>query len=391
MDVVLKMPPGPQRVAVLGPADRNLKLVREATGVRIGARGGDIRLSGDRHQVASARLALEHIAEAAGRDEGQALSSAAVLDIIVRAINAVDSRPERSGHPARGVRGRDEQPEYWSTALDGPPWIDRLDVYSGTGQGVRARTPNQQAYLDAIRDHDMVFGIGPAGTGKTYLAVACAVHLLKIGRIKKVILARPAVEAGEKLGFLPGDMQAKVNPYLRPLFDALQDMMDFNTLRRFMVSDVVEVVPLAFMRGRTLNRAVIILDEAQNTTRGQMKMFLTRMGEGSKMIINGDTTQIDLPDPAESGLIDAARVLRRVNGLSMVTFTEADIVRHTMVQRIVEAYGRREAAETTARAARRARAGTAPSAPDNGERDQNTGAISAPAPAQNGSPEADIS
>jgi phosphate starvation-inducible PhoH-like protein len=204
---------------------------------------------------------------------------------------------------------------------------------------VTPKTPNQQLYLDAIRDHDLVFGIGPAGTGKTYLAVAAAVHMLKTEQIKKVILARPAVEAGERLGFLPGDLQAKVNPYLRPLLDALHDMMDYATIKRFMMNDVVEVVPLAYMRGRTLNRAVIILDEAQNTTRGQMMMFLTRMGHGSKMIVTGDTTQIDLPDPKESGLIDAVRRLRRVPGIGMVTMDERDIVRHSLVQRIVEAYG----------------------------------------------------
>jgi phosphate starvation-inducible PhoH-like protein len=218
-----------------------------------------------------------------------------------------------------------------------------LDVYAH-GKPVRARRPNQQLYLDAIRDHDLVFAIGPAGTGKTYLAVAAAIHLLKSGRVSKVILARPAVEAGEKLGFLPGDLQAKVNPYLRPLFDALHDMMDFGTIRRFMEHDVVEVVPLAFMRGRTLNNAVIILDEAQNTTMGQMKMFLTRMGQGSKTVVTGDVTQIDLPDPRQSGLIDAARRLRRVRGVSFVAFEKADVVRHDLVQRVIEAYGEDEEA-----------------------------------------------
>jgi phosphate starvation-inducible PhoH-like protein len=330
LEIVVKLPAGPARMAVLGSADRNLKLIREGTGVRVSSRAGDVRLSGNRHQVAAARLALERLGDAADRDE--ALDRPAVLDLIARSISQVEAEMDgRAGGAS----------EHWSLAADGPPWTDRLDVYV-RGQSIRARTDNQQVYLDAIRDNDVVFGIGPAGTGKTYLAVACAVHLLKIGRIKKIILARPAVEAGEKLGFLPGDLQAKVNPYLRPLFDALNDMMDFNTIKRFMLSDVVEVVPLAYMRGRTLNRSVIILDEAQNTTRGQMKMFLTRMGEASKVIINGDTTQIDLPNPAESGLVDAARVLRRVPGLAMVTFGEADIVRNPMVQKIVEAYARFE-------------------------------------------------
>ena len=216
-----------------------------------------------------------------------------------------------------------------------------MDVFV-RGRRVRPKTPNQERYVEAIRQNDLVFAIGPAGTGKTYLAVAAAVHLLKTDRAARVILARPAVEAGEKLGFLPGDLQAKVNPYLRPLLDALQDMLDYSTLRRFMDSDVVEVVPLAFMRGRTLNNAVIILDEAQNTTRGQMKMFLTRMGHGSKMIVTGDVTQIDLPDPRESGLIDAARRLLRSPGVGFATLDRADVVRHPLVQRIIDAYGEDE-------------------------------------------------
>jgi phosphate starvation-inducible PhoH-like protein len=222
--------------------------------------------------------------------------------------------------------------------VEGPLWDGTIDVYSA-GRPIRPRTPNQERYLDAIRIHDLVFGIGPAGTGKTYLAVAAAVHLLRSDRARKVILARPAVEAGERLGFLPGDLEAKVNPYLRPLFDALNDMMDYATIRRFMETDVVQVVPLAFMRGRTLNNAIIILDEAQNTTRGQMQMFLTRMGQGSKMIVTGDVTQIDLPKPAESGLIDAARRLSRVPGIGFVTLDRSDVVRHSLVQKIVDAYG----------------------------------------------------
>jgi phosphate starvation-inducible PhoH-like protein len=225
--------------------------------------------------------------------------------------------------------------------LTGPAWTDHLNVYAA-GRPIRAKTPNQQTYLDAIRDFDVVFGMGPAGTGKTYLAVAAAVHLLKAGRAKRIILVRPAVEAGERLGFLPGDMQQKVNPYLRPLLDALNDMIDYNTLARFVASDVVEIVPLAFMRGRTLNKAVIILDEAQNTTRTQMKMFLTRMGLGSKVIVTGDPTQIDLPDAGGSGLLHASQILRRTRGVAFCGFDETDIVRHDMVQRIVEAYGAAE-------------------------------------------------
>jgi phosphate starvation-inducible PhoH-like protein len=264
---------------------------------------------------------LTRLADAAERQVHY--SRQQVLDLIARAMNAVRS-------PSRSASEPDFGPD--------PAWDDHLEVYAD-GRPIAAKTANQQLYLDAIRDHDLVFGIGPAGTGKTYLAVAAAVHMLKADRVKKVILVRPAVEAGERLGFLPGDLQAKVNPYLRPLLDALHDMMDFSTIKRFMFNDVVEVVPLAYMRGRTLNKAVIILDEAQNTTRGQMQMFLTRMGHGSKMIVTGDTTQIDLPDPTQSGLIDAARRLGRVPGIAFVSMNQHDIVRHSLVQRIVEAYG----------------------------------------------------
>jgi phosphate starvation-inducible PhoH-like protein len=220
----------------------------------------------------------------------------------------------------------------------GGGWHERLDVYAG-GDRIEPRSDNQRAYLEAMRECDLVIATGPAGTGKTYLAVAAAIHLLKTGRVKKVVLARPAVEAGERLGYLPGDQYAKVNPYLRPLLDALHDMVDFATLKRFMASDVVEVAPLAFMRGRTLNDTVIILDEAQNTTRGQMQMLLTRMGQRSKVIVTGDTTQIDLPEPGESGLIDAVRRLGRVPGVGLVTLERRDVVRHALVQRIIEAYG----------------------------------------------------
>ncbi|MGD9688952.1 MAG: PhoH family protein [Phycisphaerales bacterium] len=342
---MIRVPSGDQRALVLGSGDRNLKMIREAFGVHVVARDGNVRLSGDRGAVAAARDVLGRLQEAAERDEGSTRQE--VLDI----INWAASRRSRTGVGATGERRSAEQNGDWEgdEAFDpdgpiddaGPAWGETLDVYVA-GRPVRASSPNQQAYLDAIRDHDMVVAIGPAGTGKTYLAVAAAVHLLKVGRVRKVILVRPAVEAGEKLGFLPGDLQAKVNPYLRPLFDALHDMMDFKTISRFVTSDVVEVVPLAYMRGRTLNRAVIILDEAQNTTRTQMKMFLTRMGQGSKMIVTGDATQIDLPDPSQSGLIDIARRLKRVPGIGWVTLDERDIVRHTLVQRIVEAYGTSE-------------------------------------------------
>lgn len=322
MEFTIKVPQGAERVTMLGAGDRNLKIIREALGVKVLGREGTVHVTGERDQVAAARGVLERLAAAALRAE--ALSRQQVIDLVGQAA---------SGSLQPRTFGDDDEID---TSI--PPWEYELDVYVG-GRRVAAKTPNQQAYLDAMRDHDLIFGIGPAGTGKTYLAVAAAVHMLKHGRTKKVILCRPAVEAGERLGFLPGDMQAKVNPYLRPLIDALHDMMDFATIKRFMMSDVVEVIPLAYMRGRTLNNSVIILDEAQNTTKGQMQMFLTRMGHGSKMIVTGDTTQIDLPEPGESGLIDAAHRLKRIRGIAFTTLDQSDIVRHRLVQKIVEAYG----------------------------------------------------
>lgn len=334
-EVAIVLPRGTEVVSVFGPADRNVKMLREALGVRVTARGSSIRVAGEPEPVAAARRAIERlIAAAADGSEGKKYAKRMdVLNLISEAMaDAVEDREQIGMISTDG----------WQVAEPGTkPWGAQLSVYVA-GRPVKPMTPNQQAYLDAIRDHDVVFGIGPAGTGKTYLAVAAAVHLLKVGRARKVILARPAVEAGEKLGFLPGDLQQKVNPYLRPLLDALHDMMDFNTLKRFMASDVIEIVPLAYMRGRTLNRSVIILDEAQNTTRGQMKMFLTRMGEGSKVIVNGDMTQIDIAEPEQSGLIDAVRTLGRVAGVGMVTLDQSDIVRHEMVQRIVDAYEKSE-------------------------------------------------
>jgi phosphate starvation-inducible PhoH-like protein len=203
---------------------------------------------------------------------------------------------------------------------------------------LRARTPNQTVYLDNIAGHDITFGIGPAGTGKTYLAVACAVDALERSAVQRIILTRPAVEAGEKLGFLPGDLTQKVDPYLRPLYDALYDLMGFDRVTKAFERNALEIAPLAFMRGRTLNNAFVILDEAQNTTPEQMKMFLTRIGFGSKAVVTGDISQIDLPKGALSGLVDAERVLRRVNGIAHTRFTSADVVRHPLVARIVDAY-----------------------------------------------------
>lgn len=319
MDITVRIPVTGDWVRFAGPADSNLKLVREAVGVTIAARDGVVQLAGQEEPVCIAKAVIDRMIELAAR--GHQCQVAEVQDLIA------DETAGQAIHVA---------------ALDDPElkavtWDGELEVYSA-GRRIRARTDNQRKYIEAIRHHDLVFGSGPAGTGKTYLAVACAVHMLKQDRVRKIVLVRPAVEAGEKLGFLPGDMEAKVHPYLRPLLDALHDMLDFNTIRRFMDSDVLEIAPLAYMRGRTLNHSVIILDEAQNTTSSQMKMFLTRLGHGSKMIVTGDTSQVDLTNPAHSGLIDAARRFKDVPGSAFIRLQNSDVVRHPLVQRIIEAY-----------------------------------------------------
>ena len=221
-----------------------------------------------------------------------------------------------------------------------PLKMDDVIIHGVNGKPIQGRTPNQQLLVKTFGQNDLTFALGPAGTGKTYLAVALAVRALKSREVRKIILSRPAVEAGEKLGFLPGDMKDKIDPYLQPLYDALEDMIPYAKLKEYMETDVIQIAPLAFMRGRTLNDAIVVLDEAQNTTSHQIKMFLTRLGMGSKMIITGDTTQIDLPRSTSSGLIHALKVLKGVKGIGRVEFEKKDIVRHQLVQRIVEAYER---------------------------------------------------
>jgi len=295
-----------QRVQLFGPADANLRLIREICSVNITARDGQIKLSGNKESVEKAARLLELMQQHLRRSDHLNLND---MNQLI--------------HQAAAELNRDEH--------------QQLTVYVH-GRRIGPRSKGQEQYIQAIQKHDLVFCTGPAGTGKTYLAVACAVSLLKNHQIRRIVLARPAVEAGEKLGFLPGDMQAKVNPYLRPLFDALGDMMEYNQIKRFMVDDIIEVIPLAFMRGRTLNDALVILDEAQNTTVSQMLMFLTRLGHDSKMIVTGDDSQTDLPPNQKSGLIDGLERLRHIKGVAFVRLTEVDIVRHRLVQNIVKAY-----------------------------------------------------
>ena len=304
LNIALEQPD--KKLALFGSADRYLRLIRETLGVNIVARDDQLRVSGEKEPVSRA---------------------AAVLDTLQRKLRKQDwLSTEDVGDALRNVSGGDRQKH-----------ADEIDVYS-KGHAIRPKTDGQKRYINAMLEHDLTFCIGPAGTGKTYLAVAAAASQLKRGAAKRIVLARPAVEAGERLGFLPGDMQAKVNPYLRPLFDALHDMMDLEQVKRFMVNDVIEVIPLAFMRGRTLNDSVIILDEAQNTTPSQMLMFLTRLGHNSKMIVTGDATQIDLPGNVASGLIDAIEKLQGIKEIGIVELEREDIVRHRLVQSIVNAY-----------------------------------------------------
>ncbi|MDP6059273.1 MAG: PhoH family protein, partial [Pirellulaceae bacterium] len=293
-------------LSLFGTCDQHLRTVREALGVSIAHRDGEVRVMGDESAVALATEVLEQLKAIAERRG--TLGEDDVARVIAGVVGHGDGETQ--------------------------PTIDVIEVT----QTIKPRTAGQARYIEAIRKHDVVFSAGPAGTGKTYLAVALAVEALKNQEIRKIVLVRPAVEAGESLGFLPGDLRAKINPYLRPLLDALHEMIDYDQIQRFMEQDVIEVVPLAYMRGRTLNSAFIILDEAQNTTIAQMKMFLTRMGEGSRIVIAGDPTQVDLPPHARSGLIDALSRLRAVRGIAQIQLSKADIVRHRLVQDIVNAY-----------------------------------------------------
>ncbi|MCA8992950.1 MAG: PhoH family protein [Planctomycetaceae bacterium] len=300
-----------EALALFGPEDRYLRLIRETLGVTCVFRRDCLYIDGSAEAVGRARTVIEEL-------QSELYRTGVLTTDFVRETLALPLVTENSG------LGPDE-------ASSG------IDLFA-KAKKIRPRTAGQERYVNSIRNHDLVFCSGPAGCGKTYLAVAMALNALRSDMCRKIVLVRPAVEAGEKIGFLPGDMLAKVNPFLRPLLDALNDMLPFETVRRYMEGDVIEIVPLAFMRGRTLNETFIIHDEAQNTTVTQMKMFLTRMGEGSKIVVTGDATQSDLPEGSTSGLSDAMRRLQGIEGIDMVRLTGQDIVRHRLVREIVQAY-----------------------------------------------------
>ncbi len=307
----MKIPIPDEGVETLfGSYDENLKQLEHLFHVQIRTDGHELRVSGDAANLAKAEHVIEQLTGLLR--EGYHFSK----EDVQRASELV----EQDG------------------SVDLRDYFVREPVRASNKRQVAPKTVNQRRYLDAIEHHDIVFGIGPAGTGKTYLAMAQAVAYLTAKRVSRIILARPAVEAGEKLGFLPGDLQEKVNPYLRPLYDALYDMLDSDRVGRLLDRGVIEIAPIAFMRGRTLNDAFVVLDEAQNTTPEQMKMFLTRLGFGSKAVVTGDITQVDLPSGHASGVVEAITVLRGIEEIALVHFTDRDVVRHPLVQRIVKAY-----------------------------------------------------
>ena len=302
-----------------GVNNANMQLIKNLfPKLRISARGSVIRIIGEEGESAEFEKKIKALTDYA--EHYNSLPEEVIIDI---------------------VKGDGPKPANCDNAI----------IYGVNGKPVTCRTPNQKKLVDTVGSNDLTFALGPAGTGKTYIAIALAVRALKNREIRKIILSRPAVEAGEKLGFLPGDMKDKIDPYLQPLYDALEDMIPAAKLKEYMETKVIQIAPLAFMRGRTLNDAIIVLDEAQNTTTHQIKMFLTRLGTNAKMIITGDVTQIDLPRTTKSGLVQALRVLRGVEGVGKVEFGKKDIVRHHLVQRIVEAYERFDDEERRAEAA----------------------------------------
>jgi phosphate starvation-inducible PhoH-like protein len=318
-----------EAILVLGPYDRYAKLLRQALEIEIFARNGNLRLRGEDGQVLEARRRIDHLLGKSrkGRELG-----VEQIEAILLGEPREGAAPERRAHETAGP----VRPSTYSEMV--PSYRPSRAVGPMRARPVEPRTESQRRYLELIEKLDLVFGVGIAGTGKTYLAVAAAVQALRKGVCRRLVITRPVVEAGERLGFLPGDMQAKLNPYTRPIYDALHDMLDHEDVVRLEETGVIEVAPLAYMRGRTLANAFVVLDEGQNATVNQMMMFLTRLGEHSKMVVTGDPTQTDLDDGRRSGLIDAVQRLRPFQEVGIVEFTAKDVVRHPLVEKIVRAY-----------------------------------------------------
>jgi len=305
-EVTISLEGNAEELAVFGSRDQYLRQIRDVVGVKVVARHGEVRIEGEAERIEQARRIFEGLRSI--YRTRKAITSSDVTELVEATVYG-----------------------------QGTDALNTIEIREGN-RSVRPRSEGQARYIQALLQNELVFCVGPAGTGKTYLAVAMAISLLRRGRIKKIVLVRPAVEAGEHLGFLPGDLEAKINPYLRPLLDALHDLMEYDQIRRYMDNDLIEIAPLAYMRGRTLNDAVIILDEGQNATVPQMKMFLTRMGQNARIVVTGDITQVDLPQATRSGLADAIDRLKNIPGVGTALLDRSDIVRHPLVQSIVNAY-----------------------------------------------------
>jgi len=326
MEQIIQVDRMEELIALFGSFDNNIRQIEKTYGVKIVSRGDELKINGEPEQTAPAARAIQGLLSLLAK--GEALDDQNVNMVLQLVEDGQDQQLESLG---KGVV-----------------------CVTAKGRPVKAKTPGQQKYIDAIAKNTVTLGVGPAGTGKTYLAVAAAVTAFRDRAVSRIILTRPALEAGERLGFLPGDLHSKVDPYLRPLYDAMFDMLGGENYQKHMERGSIEVAPLAYMRGRTLDDAFIILDEAQNTSREQMKMFLTRMGQNSKIVVTGDVTQIDLPRDKQSGLIEAVKILRNIEGIGICELTHKDVVRHVMVQRIIKAYeANSEKQEARKRAPRR--------------------------------------
>ena len=329
MELTIDIASQDEALFLFGTGDSNLRQVRDGLGVQVSSRNDSLRLSGEAHDVDQAAgifhrmISMYRTRQSVPENYVEQQVAQIRHEADLRRAS-VETEKGADASPAKGVR---------RSAGQAPLTREQKATIKSL-----SRSPGQSVYIEAILRNEVVFCIGPAGTGKTYLAVRMAVDGLRSGEIRKLILCRPAVEAGEKLGFLPGDFQAKINPYLRPLYDALNDILGYDQVKRYIEREIIEIIPLAYMRGRTLNNAFIILDEGQNTTNSQMKMFLTRLGIGSRIVVNGDVTQTDLPEGQSSGLVQARGLIRGIEGIQWVRMQKPDIVRHSLVQRIVEAY-----------------------------------------------------